>query len=328
MQNGRGFSRERDDVLDRILIKCAGPIRCIKYTGETFLRALGPVLILFAMTLISVLSIIWFTELMPFYTPYGTLLNLPHTALSIFVLFNIIFNYLMTVMTPPGSPPAAREEEKELLENLKREPAPRRGEGFSRYCKVCKKVKPPRAHHCHICNMCVLKMDHHCPWVANCVGHFNHKFFYLFMFYTWVATFYLSIFSVGILFDMENIIQTEQITSLGGFPARTIIMFTFALCISVSCALGLLLGWHTYLALSAQTTIEFYFNRFNQKKASQQGQVYYNEYDLGYSKNWNLFFGSGQSWFSWLLPSLKPTPGDGITYLTRNELVRNTSLIV
>ena len=37
--------------------------------------------------------------------------------------------------------------------------------------------KPVRAHHCVECGICVFKMDHHCPWINNCVGHKNTKFF-------------------------------------------------------------------------------------------------------------------------------------------------------
>ena len=31
--------------------------------------------------------------------------------------------------------------------------------------------------HCSECGQCIFKMDHHCPWINNCVGGKNMKFF-------------------------------------------------------------------------------------------------------------------------------------------------------
>ncbi|MCO5575464.1 hypothetical protein L7F22_029265 [Adiantum nelumboides] len=57
--------------------------------------------------------------------------------------------------------------------------------GEKRWCNKCDCEKPDRAHHCSTCGVCVLRMDHHCPWLASrCIGLRNHKAFFLFLCYT------------------------------------------------------------------------------------------------------------------------------------------------
>ena len=46
-----------------------------------------------------------------------------------------------------------------------------------RRCGYCNIVQPLRAKHCEDCNRCVHRYDHHCPWLGNCVGKKNHRFF-------------------------------------------------------------------------------------------------------------------------------------------------------
>mmetsp|Transcript_4497 Transcript_4497/g.9958 ORF Transcript_4497/g.9958 Transcript_4497/m.9958 type:complete len:348 (-) Transcript_4497:418-1461(-) len=65
-----------------------------------------------------------------------------------------------------------------------------------RMCRRCQAFKPPRAHHCSICKRCIIKMDHHCPWVNNCVGIGNHKYFLLFIFYTSLSCAYSFLFII------------------------------------------------------------------------------------------------------------------------------------
>eukprot|EP00055_Hartaetosiga_balthica_P008571 m.32356 g.32356 ORF g.32356 m.32356 type:complete len:361 (+) comp6379_c0_seq1:61-1143(+) len=92
------------------------------------------------------------------------------------------------------------DEELEQLQNM--EPCPtvearnlplRTHDGSSnvRFCPHCRVIKPDRCRHCRICSKCILKYDHHCPWVANCVGFHNYKFFVLFVVYATLFNLYV-----------------------------------------------------------------------------------------------------------------------------------------
>mmetsp|Transcript_21223 Transcript_21223/g.15234 ORF Transcript_21223/g.15234 Transcript_21223/m.15234 type:complete len:130 (+) Transcript_21223:456-845(+) len=58
------------------------------------------------------------------------------------------------------------------------------------FCKHCELVKPLKTHHCSVCGTCVLRMDHHCPWLHNCIGLNNYRFFVQMIFHTSFSDFF------------------------------------------------------------------------------------------------------------------------------------------
>ena len=291
-------------------------VHCMKCV-DVSLRAAGPAFVVFAITLISGVIWTWFTYVIDKLAAEGTLLRYAHISVAFTLIFNVFFNYLSTVLTPPGATPAEYEHPPADPEARLEDPNEQYyADGFSRFCKKCRRPKPQRAHHCSICRSCVLKMDHHCPWVAQCVGYRNYRTFVLFMLWLWLGCLYVMA-SMGPTF-LKLVKHRPRSEDHGP------IVFSCVLALSVSIAVGILLFWHVYLMATGQTTIEWYNNRVRAADARKRGAVYLNPWDLGVVTNIAMVLGSREdpyNWLWWIWPHFRYTPpGDGVVFGKRREL--------
>ena len=241
-----------------------------------------------------------------------------HMLMGLFLGLNMVYNYVQTVRTSPGTVPREwldQFEESSVEQARNASVSAIRGKSVSKYCGKCRQMKPARAHHCHVCDTCVCRMDHHCPWVNNCVGYKNHRYFLLFLFYLWCCSVYMSLMMVGASWNwIEHsafVLNEWQVW----------ITFDMVLCGSITLTMSGFLGWHIYLVATNQTTIEFQFNKLRLVMERGTGKVAINEYDVGVKNNLNQIFGFGPRSMLWaLLPSTRDLPLDGVNYPTLSSL--------
>merc|ERR1711998_166674 len=100
--------------------------------------------------------------------------------------------YYKGVTTDPGRIPESWSQLPEGVYCRER----KKTTGDFRFCTKERLFKPDRSHFCSAIRRNVLRMDHFCPWLGNCVGFHNHKFFLLFLFYATVAI-NLMLFNMG-----------------------------------------------------------------------------------------------------------------------------------
>merc|ERR1740121_358344 len=207
--------------------------------------------------------------------------------------------FARAISTDPGSVPDTAEWRLEDAKN--RNASEKKHTGEQRYCKWCKHYKPDRCHHCRVCNSCVLRMDHHCPWIANCIGFRNHKYFLLLVMYALLGT---SLVDYGMLQAVSRALYEESPDALpiGASWNRNLLVFGLTVSMIMTILLSVFFLMHIYLMFTAMTTIEMC-----EKRTNDSG--------ISYSAGW---YGSMQATLGpnpllWLLPLSTPE-GDGLSF--------------
>jgi len=228
------------------------------------------------------------------------------------ICFNVYFwlgvlSFLVVIFSDPGKVPHNFGVNDTEVQNLP-------------FCDYCNSYKPERSHHCSRCRRCVLRMDHHCPLVNNCIGWGNVKAFVLMC--TYFPMLSLTVFTFIVIrfaeIGFEDHMTTWNIFEIV-FMGITLLFAVLVLLLITSFGIN-----HCHLLFNNLTTLEYWQAKKQMDEAAgiyQQGCCSrwcpiaqarkYHPFDLGFCSNFMQVFGRNP--FLWPFP-LRTGTGNGISW--------------
>ena len=239
-----------------------------------------------ALTTLLIIFIIncstWYTGIILL---YHTPSNFQYYNLLVFCIWNILIitAYVHSVRGPGYVERGWKPERESDAEHLL-------------FCKKCKSYKPPRTHHCSDCDRCVLKMDHHCPWINNCVGYKNMDSFVRFLFFVIFGCCHAIFTMIKFRHHFTN---SEFIIYPPILPLNKVILVlingAIALTVFTIICCAVLVAFQLYGILRNQTNIESWIveRARTARKYDPTLPPFVYPYDLGYNGNFNQVFSGG-----------------------------------
>lgn len=260
--------------------------------------------------LVIVPLIYWFELwiVLPDLYEFGTISYFFHFFVGNYMMLNIVGNLTFTVLCDTST----RREIMPVSTAKNRDDW--------RLCSSCEALSPPRSWHCPTCDTCILKRDHHCIFTGCCVGHHNHRYFMMFVFYLFAATAYAFVFNNLFIWSK---IQFEFPMSIVKviFPLAIFVfgfdgsMEQFYLLLYIVSVIGMLFTgvlcvYHFQLIILGVVSNERNKNDYS--------------YNLGWKQNIREVF--GEKWYlTWFIPYVESKlPHNGITWDTVSSWQQNS----
>jgi len=273
--------------------------------------------IVMGLFIFAYLTCIWtvFYEWLGFFTFWGLLNSIVvHAGVS-----QLFYNYLKAVTTDPGSVPKEWQPHPSMVVKDGTESSDSSDEEkqIVKFCTKCNAYKAPRSHHCSECKKCTLKMDHHCPWINNCVGFYNHKYFVLFLVYlSTEGTHFIVLF----FWRMVVIVTDLGLKKSSDIPSHALqlilvitqIVILLATVLAVSC----LLGYQISGLMENMTSIESWDREVLERRAKRKGKTFHYLYNRGTCLNFREVCGwPPSSWLYYTRPE-----GNGLDFFTHKSM--------
>lgn len=216
-----------------------------------------------------------------------------HFISGTFILFNITANYAAVMFCDTS---------------IKGRILPTTMEPHWTFCTVCESVAPPRSFHCNTCKTCILKRDHHCMFSSCCIGHFNLRYFVVFVFYTFLATVYATYYNVFFIYGFVELRNWMSLFRLVFPLAFVVIDFSIAQCF-LFLTFIIVLG-----SVFTGTLLCFHLSNIIKGCVTHENKTNNTMYDLGRKRNIQDAF--GDKWYLiWLGPFVQSKlPSDGIKW--------------
>ncbi|ETV77821.1 hypothetical protein, variant [Aphanomyces astaci] len=216
---------------------CSASVVVFIVDGVNF--ALGPLLVCFGLSLLTFLVACFYLCILPLVTTWPWSLG----CMGAYLFLQVGLHYILCISTDPGRLTRGHplSESDEGFDDQSRTDLP--------VCQYCDVAKPPRTHHCHSCGTCVLDMDHHCVWMHNCIGHFNYRYYWRFLLFTWLACAFVAAAS-------HHSIQAMADGDSEPSYFKACVRLPYVLCLCIGLVVFGLWLWHVYTVLAGVTTLE------------------------------------------------------------------------